>query len=90
MPATAEHGAIEPVPVKTVALFGLAKASSREGPHAGNGLGVSIDITETANALMARTGARLDQIEVRVEQPAAAVAGDITVDNVTVVSQQVE
>jgi hypothetical protein len=90
MPATAEHGAVEPVAVKTVALFGLAKASSPDGPHAGNGLGVSIDITETANALMARTRASLDQLEVRIEQPGAAAAGGITVDNVTVVSQPVE
>lgn len=90
MPATAEHGAVEPVAVKTVALFGLAKASSPEGPHAGNGLGVSIDITETANALMARTRASLDQLEVRIEQPGAAAAGGITVDNVTVVSQPAE
>ncbi|MER8640185.1 tyrosinase family protein [Mesorhizobium sp. M1365] len=90
MPATAGHPSIAPIEVESVALFGLAKASKSNGAHAGNGLGVSIDITDAARALMLEAQTGLDRLEVRVEQPAAANRSEISVDNVTVVSQPFE
>lgn len=70
----------------TVALFGLANASAGDGPHGGNGLGATIDITEVAQGLL-DAGASLEQLHVAIEQPEADVGNEITVDRVSVVAQ---
>ncbi|QIO54604.1 tyrosinase family protein (plasmid) [Rhizobium leguminosarum bv. trifolii] len=86
--ATDEHPAMDPVEVKTIAIFGLAKASDAAGPHAGAGLGFSIDITDLAKSIMTETNAALDELEVHIEQPGAdADSPDIAVEKVSIVSQ---
>ena len=87
VPSAGAVPAVAPAPVKTISLFGLAKASRSDGPHAGNGLGAIIDITDLARRLMERTGAGLDQLEIRIEQVDGVPAGEISIDKVTVVSQ---
>ncbi|SMH55218.1 tyrosinase family protein [Mesorhizobium australicum] len=87
VPSAGTVPAVAPAPVKTVSLFGLAKATRSDGPHAGNGLGAVIDITDLARRLMERTGAGLEQLDVRVEQVDGAPASEITIEKVTVVSQ---
>ncbi len=70
----------------TVALFGLAKASASDGPHGGNGLGATIDITDATQAIL-DAGGSLDQLNVAIEQPEADPGREITVDRVSVVAQ---
>ena len=67
--------------VKTVAFFGLANATSAEGPHAGNGLSATVEITEIARRLQADRP--LDEIEAHVAQPGGSGA-EITVDRISV------
>jgi len=72
---------------QTVALFGLAKASRVTSAHAGNGLSLSIDITDLARSLAIASQSALAELEVRIEQPGQSNTGSITVDKVSVVSQ---
>ncbi len=72
--------------VDTVALFGLAKASATDGAHGGNGLSVSLDITDLAGAFAAQ-GRDLGTLEIRIEQPDIPDPSPITVERVSVFSQ---
>jgi tyrosinase len=74
-----------PRQVETVALFGLAKASADDGPHAGNGLSIAIDITDFAKTLAGATQSALEQLDVRIEQPGSSTP--ITVERVKVFKQ---
>lgn len=76
-----------PEQVKTVALFGLAKASAGDGPHGGNGLNVAIDITDFAKRLANATQSDLEKLDVHIEQPGASTP--ITVERVKLYKQPV-
>lgn len=67
----------------TLVFFGLAKASSPQGRHAGNGLTMAVDVTDLVNKLQDGQAGALDAIEVQVSQPETA-EGEITVDRVSV------
>ena len=73
----------------SVALFGLAKASATDGPHGGNGLGATIDITQATQAILA-AGGNLEKLTVSIEQPGASPGREITVERVSVVAQDGE
>lgn len=75
-------GSAQSSPVETVTLFGLARASSTEGRHAGNGLSIAIEITDTVKALQsgAITPAALG---VEISQP-GGVDTPITVERVSI------
>ncbi len=74
-----------PRQVETIALFGLAKASASDGSHGGNGLSLTIDITDFAKTLVNATQAVLEQLDVRIEQPESTTP--ITVERVKVFKQ---
>ena len=63
-----------------------SKASASDGPHGGNGLGATIDITDATQAIL-DAGGSLDQLNVAIEQPEADPGREITVDRVSVVAQ---
>jgi len=67
----------------TVALFGLAKASASDGPHGGNGLGATIDITQAALGILA-AGGKLEKLTISIEQPDAEPGREIMVGRVSV------
>ena len=82
--------AAPPVAVRTVALFGLAKASSPDRGHGGNGISVAVDVTDALKELGQAAGAPLESLEVRLEQPGAAEgAKPITVERVSLYRQPV-
>lgn len=70
-----------PEAVKTLAFFGLANATSAEGPHAGSGLSATVEITGIARQLQAN--GPLDEIEAHIAQPEGGVA-EITVDRISI------
>lgn len=77
--------------VEGLALFGLKKASDPDGPHGGNGMNFTIDITD-AVALLTRSAA-VDpaDLEVKITQPGSGEgAAPITVGRVSVYSQPVD
>ena len=73
--------------VETVTLFGLARASSTEGRHAGNGLSVAIEITDVAQALEGTGAITPGALGVRISQP-EGVDTPITVDRVSIYKSQ--
>jgi tyrosinase len=75
--------------VDSVALFGLAKASSADGGHGGNGISVSIDITELAGRLAREAQDVLSRLDVRVEQPGEGTE-PITVGRISVYKQPID
>jgi tyrosinase len=82
--------AAAPEPVRTVALFGLARASSTDDDHGGNGITVSVDVTDLVRRLGHEAGSPLEEIEVHLGQPgAAADAAPITVERVSLYTQAV-
>ncbi|HLZ00847.1 MAG TPA: tyrosinase family protein [Bradyrhizobium sp.] len=50
----------------SVGLFGLSKASAMDGPHAGNGLNFTIEITHVVDTLHLRGALNVDQLHVRL------------------------
>jgi len=81
-----DGGAPTVEPVDTVVFFGLAKASSTEGSHAGNGLSVAIDFTDIARRIGGDHLVSLDRFEVKLSQPDGNEA-PITVQRVSVFAQ---
>lgn len=82
--------AAAPEPVRTVALFGLGRASSSDDDHGGNGITVSIDVTDLVRRLGHEFGRSLEEIEVYLGQPEAAADADpITVERVSLYAQSV-
>lgn len=77
-------GRAEALRAKAAVLFGLHKASST---HGGNGLNVSIDITDQVRALAAKEGRMPESIEIRVQQASPLAVGTISVGKVSIVSQ---
>jgi tyrosinase len=74
--------------VKTVVLFGLAKASMDAGAgHAGDGLSVAVDATDAVAKLTGAAGALPSDLEVTIEQQRPLAGADVTVGKVSVVSQ---
>jgi tyrosinase len=71
--------------VDTVALFGLAVASSTKGPHGGNGITITIDVTDQLRALGGAGGITPDKVDVHLEQPGVdgVTPGKITVDRIS-------
>lgn len=75
--------------VDTVALFGLGKASSTEGVHAGNGLSLAIDITELAREVQSAAPGALERLSVELSQPGTPET-EITVERVSLYRQEME
>ncbi|POF31041.1 tyrosinase family protein [Roseibium marinum] len=76
----------EIIELEPVVLFGLGKASSTEGSHAGNGFTVAIDITSAVSRIQADGRTSLDALEVTVAQPKGAES-PITVDRISIYRQ---
>lgn len=70
-----------PEAVKTVAFFGLANATSAQGPHAGNGLSATVEISDFVRRIEAES--QMDKIEAHIAQPSEG-AEDITVDRISI------
>jgi len=66
---------------KTLIFFGLANATSTQGPHGGSGLTEVVDITEIATRL-AGDGA-VAALDTHISQPESAAIGTITVDRIS-------
>jgi len=72
---------------KTLVFFGLANASSTDGPHAGNGLSATVEITDITDRLLARTGGSLDGLDVQLSQPQGSDV-PITVERISIYSRR--
>ncbi|NKX66532.1 tyrosinase family protein [Labrenzia sp. 5N] len=68
---------------ETLVFFGLGKASSTDGSHAGNGLSSTVEITDKVAAMQARAGAAIQELEVSLVQPEGA-SSEITVDRISI------
>ncbi len=71
----------DPDAVETLVFFGLANATSAHGPHGGNGLSQTVDITNTARRLLAY--GPVEALDVHLAQPEASGA-EITVDRISI------
>ena len=72
----------------TVALFGLRRASLKDGPHGGKGLTFILDITNIIDSLFLNSNFDLDSLDVRiVPNQAVADSADITVGRITAYRQ---
>ena len=76
-------GSKQPPHVETVTLFGLARATSTAGRHAGNGLSFAIEITEGVLSLQASGSLTPASLGVEISQP-QGMATPITVDRVSI------
>ncbi|MGH1416043.1 MAG: tyrosinase family protein [Pelagimonas sp.] len=70
---------------ETIAFFGLGKATSTEGPHAGNGLSATIEITDKVRDMQGQDGATITELEVRLAQSGGS-SSEITVDRLSLFS----
>lgn len=68
---------------ETLVFFGLGKASSTDGSHAGNGLSSTVEITDKVAAMQARAGAAIQELEVSLVQPEGTTS-EITVDRISI------
>lgn len=75
------------VEADVVVLFGLRKAST---DHGGNGMNVTIDITDRFKALAMKLGTLPETLEVRVKQAGPLAISKVTVGKVSVLSQTSE
>lgn len=73
-----------PEATKTLVFFGLANATSTEGPHGGSGLCQTVDITDVANRLM--SDGPLEELDAHLVQPEGG--GEITVDRISIYVRQ--
>ena len=75
--------------LETLSLFGLAKASSDDDPHGGNGMGVAIDVTRQLDDMMTGAEGAPETLDVRIEQITAEgeEAAPITVGRVSLYEQ---
>ena len=90
-PAAGAVPASESSYVKSVALFGLAKASASDGEHGGNGINVAVDITDIAKKLAQEAGVPVDKLEVHIEQASVAPGQPaVTVERISIYKQPVE
>lgn len=71
----------------TLVFFGLAKASTTDGPHAGNGLSDTVEITGFAERLARAAGGPPEALDIQLSQPEGARL-PITVERVSVYSQR--
>ena len=65
----------------TMVFFGLANATSTEGPHGGSGLSQIVDVTEIANRLA--DGGAVEALDAHVMQPEGS-EGELTVDRISI------
>lgn len=72
---------------EAIVLFGLQKATTE---HGGNGLNVSIDITDQVRALTEQEGGLPEAIEVHVQQASPLALGTVSVSKVSIVKQMDE
>ena len=72
---------VSPKAIKTLVFFGLANATSAEGPHGGNGLSATVEITDIANQLMSDSSN--DFIEAYISQPEGKLS-ELTVDRISI------
>lgn len=68
---------------ETLVFFGLGKASSTNGPHAGNGLSSTVDITGKIRAMQDQSGKTVTDLDISLVQP-DGVQSDITVDRISI------
>lgn len=86
-PGVAPAADVPPTVVKSVALFGLEIASADDGPHAGGGISMAVDVTDLLKKLGQDAGAPLEELEVRLEQPGGPSKKPITVERVSLYRQ---
>ncbi len=77
----ADPGDAGPEATKTLVFFGLANATSVEGPHGGSGLSQIVDITEIATRLM--SDGQVDALDAHLAQPEGGGA-ELTVDRISI------
>ncbi len=73
-----------PDATKTLVFFGLANATSVEGPHGGSGLSQTVDITDIATRLM--SDGPLGELDAHLAQPAGG-GEELTVDRISIFVQ---
>lgn len=72
----------------SITLFGLKVASKADGPHAGNGLGFTLDITDLANRLQTAGGFDVNSIKVTlVPRTQISDATPVTIQSVKVLKR---
>lgn len=76
--ATKLHISVNGEPAGTVALFGLRRASLKDGEHGGTGLDLQVDITEIIDRLYLENGIDVESLDVRVT-PDSAVPKDANI-----------
>lgn len=74
-----------PEATKTVALFGLANATSAGGPHGGSGLSATVEVTDIVDRLQSTSPTEL---EAYVSQPEGAGDAEITVQRISIHTRQ--
>jgi tyrosinase len=71
-----------------VGLFGLAKASAMDGPHAGDGLNITVEITHVIDTLHLAGQLNVNQLHVRlVPNKPVPDAKPITIGNISIFRQ---
>ncbi|GHA20784.1 hypothetical protein GCM10008090_33400 [Arenicella chitinivorans] len=60
----------------SIALFGLRRASLKEGEHGGSGLDLELDITEIIDALHLEQGLGADSLDVRIQPDKSITNGE--------------
>ena len=75
-------------PAGTVGLFGLRKASEKDGKHGGGGLTFLLDITDVVDDLFVDDDFDLNSLDVRVVPNQAVPSGaDLTIGRISVYRQ---
>jgi tyrosinase len=73
---------------KTLVFFGLANATTTDGPHAGNGLSATVEITDITKNLLDRAGGTLGTLDVQLSQPQGSDT-PISVDRISIYSRRI-
>ena len=88
LPARSARAAARRELVKTVVLFGLAKASAdATSGNEGDGLSVAVDATDAVEQLTGASGELPADLEVTIEQQPGLAGSEVTVGKVSVVSR---
>ena len=81
----ADPNAAGPDATRTVALFGLANATSAEGLHGGSGLSATIEITDIVRNLQT---ANPDALEAHVALPEGGGDSEITIERISIYARR--
>lgn len=76
---------VRPEATKSIVLFGLSNATEPEGPHGGNGLSATVEITDVVNVLQASSP---EDIEAHINLPETAGDHSITIERISIYAKQ--